>query len=194
MQLFLKRILDIFVSFFGLMLLSPLFLIVYVLVKLDSDGPGIIRQERVGKDAKRFIMYKFRSMVKDAEKGLPIWPHNPDDRITRIGRIIRRCNIDELPQLFNVLKGQMSLVGPRPERQFFVEQFERQMPTYLQRLRVKPGITGWAQANGLYGNTSIALRLEYDLNYINNQSMKFDLKILLLTVKQAKENLINLFK
>jgi exopolysaccharide biosynthesis polyprenyl glycosylphosphotransferase len=180
-----KRAFDMAVSSALLVMLSPLFALVAIAIKLASTGPVFFLQERVGLDGKRFRMIKFRSMQHGAEKfdrdaGLGI---EADPRETGIGRILRRWNIDELPQLLNVLKGEMSLVGPRPERTYFVEQYSQLIPKYLDRHRVKTGMTGWAQVNGLRGNSSLEERVKYDIYYIENWSLMFDFKILMKTVR-----------
>lgn len=179
----LKRAMDLIGSALALVLLSPLMMLVAILIKLDSRGPVFYAQERMGLDAKPFPMLKFRSMVADAEAASgPVWTKENDPRRTRFGAIIRRLSIDELPQLINVLVGDMSLVGPRPERPFFVEQFKKSIPRYMDRHKEKAGLTGWAQINGLRGDTSIVERTKYDLWYIENWSLLLDLKILLRTV------------
>ena len=179
----LKRTMDLIVSLSGLILLSPLLLLVALAIKLTSKGPVFYPQQRVGRDGRSFVLYKFRSMVHraEAETG-PVWTHPDDPRITRVGRILRRTSVDELPQLWNVLCGDMSLVGPRPERPHFIEQFQGRVPHYLERHRVKSGITGWAQVNGLRGDSSIEERIKYDIYYVENWSLSFDLKILLMTL------------
>lgn len=180
---FLKRLFDILFSITVLILLSPLFILLMVLIKLDSRGPIFYLQERIGLDGKLFRVIKFRSMKVDAEKETgPVWAQKNDPRTTRIGKFLRRFSLDELPQLINVLKGDMSIVGPRPERPYFVEQFKREIPKYLDRHRVKTGMTGWAQVNGLRGNAPITERTKYDLYYIENWSLVFDLKIILKTI------------
>jgi lipopolysaccharide/colanic/teichoic acid biosynthesis glycosyltransferase len=152
---------------------------------LDSRGPLIYSQERVGLDGRSFRIHKFRTMVPDAEKATgPVWAHQGDPRTTRLGKWLRRLSIDELPQLFNVIQGSMSLVGPRPERPHFVGQFRQQVPMYMERHRVRSGITGWAQVNGFRGNTSIAERTRYDVYYVENWSLGFDLKIMMLTLRE----------
>jgi len=176
-----KRALDIVVSAIGLVIVSPFMMFMAVLIKLDSPGPVFYAQERMGLDARSFKMLKFRSMRQDAETGGPGWTVEDDPRVTRLGRIIRRINIDELPQLINVLLGEMSLVGPRPERPVYVNQFRRSIPRYMDRHWEKAGMTGWAQVNGLRGDTSIAERTKYDLWYIENWSLLLDIKILLRT-------------
>ncbi len=178
-----KRVIDLGFSFIGLIFLLPIFFIVSILIKISSKGPIFYLQERVGIDGKRFNIIKFRTMIQDAEaiKG-PVWsPEKNDPRITKIGRVLRKYSIDELPQLFNVLKGDMSLVGPRPERPIFVEKFKTDLPQYMLRHKVKAGMTGWAQVHGFRGNTSLKERLKYDLYYIENWSVKLDLKILWMT-------------
>jgi Undecaprenyl-phosphate glucose phosphotransferase len=177
-RLAVKRLFDLVVSFAGLVVLSPLFLVVAVLIKLESPGPVFYTQERMGLDGRPFRMLKFRSMSEDAEMSGPGWTTPDDPRRTRFGAFMRRLNIDELPQLINVLLGRMSLVGPRAERPFYVEQFKKSIPGYMNRHREKAGITGWAQINGLRGDTSIEERTKYDLWYIENWSLFLDFKIL----------------
>lgn len=185
-RLTLKRAVDLIGSAIGLVVISPLMLLVAALVKLDSPGPVFYAQVRMGLDAKPFWMIKFRSMRADAEaKTGPVWAVKDDPRRTRLGAFIRRFSIDEWPQLINVLLGEMSLVGPRPERPVFVEQFKRSIPRYMDRHREKAGLTGWAQANGLRGDTSIAERTKYDLWYIENWSLLLDFKIILKTIFNA---------
>jgi len=178
----IKRLVDMVGAIVAIILCSPFMLAAVIGVKLTSRGPLIFKQERVGLHNKPFKMYKFRSMEvqPDAEekKG---WTTKNDPRVTRVGRILRKTSIDELPQLFNVLKGDMSLIGPRPERPLFVEKFKEEIPRYMIKHQVRPGITGWAQVNGYRGDTSIKKRIEYDLYYIENWSMVFDFKILFLT-------------
>jgi len=181
-NLTLKRAMDLVLSAVGLVILSPFMLLMALLIKLDSPGPVFYAQERMGLDAQPFWMIKFRSMRQDAEATGPGWTTQGDPRVTRIGAILRRLSIDELPQLINVLIGEMSLVGPRPERPFYVEQFRRSIPRYMERHREKAGMTGWAQINGLRGDTSITERTKYDLWYIENWSLLLDLKILLRTL------------
>ncbi len=177
-----KRAVDLAVGAAAMLALAPVMLLVALLVKLTSRGPVFYRQPRTGLNGRTFEMLKFRSMRVDAERTTgPVWAVRGDDRCTPLGRLLRRWSLDELPQLFNVLKGDMSLVGPRPERGVFVEQFRRQIPYYTQRHQVKAGITGWAQVNGWRGNTSLRRRVECDLYYICNWSLWLDLKILLLT-------------
>jgi exopolysaccharide biosynthesis polyprenyl glycosylphosphotransferase len=183
-NLALKRAMDIVLSAIGLILLSPLMLGIALLVKLTSrDGPVFYAQERVGLDGKPFQLVKFRSMKVDAEATSgPVWATRDDARRTRIGTWIRRWSLDELPQLINVLAGEMSLVGPRPERPHFVEQFSRVVPRYAERHNEKAGMTGWAQVNGLRGQASIEERTKYDVFYVENWSLAFDVKILLKTI------------
>ena len=183
-KLTLKRGMDIVISALALVILSPFMLLTALLVKLDSPGPVFYIQERMGLDAKPFKMIKFRSMRMDAESDGPGWTRPDDPRRTKLGSLMRRFNIDELPQFINVLIGDMSLVGPRPERPVYVEQFRQSIPRYMDRHREKAGITGWAQVNGLRGDTSIIERTKYDLWYIENWSLALDIKILLRTAVQ----------
>ena len=158
-------------------------LLIAGLVRLSSPGPIFYRQERMGLDGRIFNALKFRSMRLDAEHRTgAVWASKADDRCTPIGQFIRKVSLDELPQLFNVLRGEMSLVGPRPERPVFIEQFKKQIPDYMLRHKVKAGITGWAQINGWRGNTSLEKRIEFDLYYIERWSLWFDIKILFLTI------------
>lgn len=178
-----KRSMDLAVGAMALALLGPLMLLLAGLIKLTSRGPVLYRQPRMGLGGQTFQMFKFRSMPLDAEKATgPVWATRHDGRCTPLGRLMRRWSLDELPQLFNVLAGDMSLVGPRPERGVFVEKFREQIPNYTQRHQVKAGITGWAQINGWRGNTSLRRRLECDLYYISNWSLWLDFKILCLTL------------
>jgi Undecaprenyl-phosphate glucose phosphotransferase len=178
-----KRGLDVAVSGVALAALAIPMAIMAALVRLTSAGPVFYTQERMGLDGRAFTVYKFRSMYQDAEETSgPIWARDDDPRTTPVGRWLRRLDLDELPQLWNVLKGEMSLVGPRPERPFFVEQFKHRIPQYMLRHKVKAGITGWAQVNGWRGNTSLEKRIEYDLYYIENWSMTLDIKIIWLTL------------
>ncbi len=182
----LKRTLDFTFALAGLLILSPLLVLLAIAVKLDSPGPALYGQERVGLNGGRFTMYKFRTMRADAEAGGKAeWSRPGDTRRTRLGGILRRLSLDELPQLWNVLVGHMSLVGPRPERPVFVKQFRASIPRYMLRHHVKAGITGWAQVNGLRGDTPLDRRIEYDLYYIKNWSMAFDVKILFLTLARV---------
>jgi Undecaprenyl-phosphate glucose phosphotransferase len=179
----LKRGLDLVVGGLALVALAPLLLLVAVAVKLTSSGPVLLRQERMGLDGRAFSMLKFRTMRADAEaESGPVWAAPDDDRRTRIGAVLRRFSLDELPQLLNVLRGEMSLVGPRPERPVFVETFRHRIPGYMLRHKVKAGMTGWAQINGWRGNTSLEKRIEYDLYYIERWSLAFDLSILVKTL------------
>ncbi|HEX2870087.1 MAG TPA: undecaprenyl-phosphate glucose phosphotransferase [Polyangiaceae bacterium] len=179
----LKRVTDIVVASVALIVLSPLLLLVALLVKLTSPGPVLYAQERMGLDGRTFQMLKFRSMKLDAEAATgAVWAREVDDRRTLFGTILRRTSLDELPQLWNVLCGEMSLVGPRPERPVFVRKFREEIPHYMLRHKVKSGITGWAQINGWRGNTSLRRRIECDLYYIQNWSYALDLKILTLTL------------
>jgi exopolysaccharide biosynthesis polyprenyl glycosylphosphotransferase len=180
-HLALKRGVDIAGSLAALIVLSPLMMLTAVLIKLESPGPVFYVQERMGLDAKPFPMLKFRSMRADAERNGPGWTTANDPRRTRIGGLLRRLSVDELPQFINVLLGDMSLVGPRPERPVYVEQFRQTIPRYMDRHREKAGLTGWAQVNGLRGDTSIADRTKYDLWYIENWSLSLDFKIMLRT-------------
>ncbi len=178
----LKRVVDLSAGGIALVLFSPLMVLIGLGIKLTSSGPVLYRQERTGLDGKKFQLLKFRTMVEDAEKiSGPVWASPDDPRATSLGRLLRRTSLDELPQLINVIKGEMSLVGPRPERPAFVEQFRGTVPKYLLRHKVKAGMTGWAQVNGWRGQTPLEKRLEYDLFYIENWSLWFDLKILALT-------------
>ncbi len=186
MDRIIKRTFDILSSFLALLLLSPLLLLIAILVKLNSRGPVLYRQERLGRDNRAFAMLKFRTMRVDAETDSgPVWTVENDPRRTWTGRVLRRFSLDELPQLWNVLKGDMSMVGPRPERAHFAEEFDRKIPRYLERHRVRSGLTGWAQVNGLRGNTPIEDRTLYDLHYVENWSLGFDLRVLLRTVKSV---------
>jgi exopolysaccharide biosynthesis polyprenyl glycosylphosphotransferase len=187
MNRFLKRAMDVFGASFGLVLCFPLFLILFVLIKRDSSGPVFYRQERVGEDGRKFTMVKFRTMIENAEeKTGPVWTSEKDSRRTQLGQFLRRYNLDELPQLWNVLKGEMSLVGPRPERPYFVNEFKDRVPRYMSRHKIKSGMTGWAQVNGLRGNTSILERVKYDLYYLENWSVLFDIKIICKTFLSGK--------
>ena len=183
---FFKRATDLFFSSFGLILLSPLIFFVAILIKVDSKGPVFFSQERVGEKRKPYRIYKFRSMVADAEVQTgPVWAKDNDDRITRAGSFIRKLRIDEIPQLWNVLKGNMSFVGPRPEREFFVKKLDEIIPYYGERFTVKPGVTGWAQVSYGYGASieGAVEKLNYDLFYIKNMSTLMDLMIVLRTTK-----------
>ena len=178
-----KRAVDLIGATVAIILFSPVMLLTALVVALTEEGSVIYRQERVGLHNQVFYMYKFRSMImQDEEKEKAEWSTRNDPRITPVGKLIRRTSIDELPQLFNVLKGEMSLVGPRPERPQFVQKFRDEIPRYMVKHQVRPGMTGWAQINGYRGNTSIEKRIEYDLYYIENWTMVFDMKILILTI------------
>ena len=182
-----KRGIDMAISAAGArcVLALPLALVA-ALVRLTSKGPIFYRQERMGLDGKSFTIVKFRSMTDDAERDTgPVWTQRNDPRVTAFGRFLRRSNIDELPQLWNVLRGDMSIVGPRPERPHFVEQFKHRIPQYMLRHKVKAGLTGWAQVNGWRGNTALEKRIEYDLYYIENWSVRLDLKIMWLTLTKS---------
>jgi len=179
----LKRGFDLGVSCTALVLCTPVIALIALLIKLSSTGPVLYRQQRMGLDCRPFTLLKFRSMRVDAEPpGMPIWSTKNDERCTPVGSWLRRLNLDELPQLINVLKGEMSLVGPRPERPEFIEQFRQGIPRYMLRHKIQAGMTGWAQIHGFRGDTSIEARLRYDLEYIQRWSLLFDVKILLLTL------------
>ena len=178
----IKRAMDIVGSICGIIVTSPLMLLMCLLIKLTSPGPLIYKQERVGLHNRTFRMYKFRSMeIQPESEEKKAWTVKNDPRVTGIGKFMRHTSIDELPQLFNILKGEMSLVGPRPERPFFVEKFREEIPRYMVKHQVRPGLTGWAQVNGYRGDTSIRKRIECDLYYIENWSIGFDVKIIFLT-------------
>jgi Undecaprenyl-phosphate glucose phosphotransferase len=178
-----KRAIDIMISSAVLLVLAVPIALIAALVRLTSRGPAFFRQERMGLDGKSFSIVKFRSMHDEAEKNTgPVWTQRNDPRVTALGKFLRRSNLDELPQLWNVLRGDMSIVGPRPERPHFVEQFKHRIPQYMLRHKVKAGLTGWAQVNGWRGNTAIDKRIEYDLYYIENWSVRLDLKIMWLTI------------
>lgn len=178
-----KRVFDIVFAFFVIVSMAPLFVIIAVAIKLSSRGPVVFRQERVGKGGKAFTIFKFRTM-RVAERAVTDtrWSGAADPRQTRIGALLRHMNLDELPQFFNVLLGQMSTVGPRPERPYFVDKFAKEIPNYELRHRGEVGITGWAQVHGLRGDTCIKTRLAYDLEYLENRTLQLDLKIIWLTV------------
>ena len=178
-----KRVMDIFGSIAAIIVSSPVMALMCILIKATSPGPLIYKQERVGLHNKTFWMYKFRSMeIQPESEEKKAWTVKNDPRVTGIGKFMRRTSIDELPQLFNILKGDMSLVGPRPERPFFVEKFREEIPRYMVKHQVRPGLTGWAQVNGYRGDTSIRKRIDCDLYYIENWSIGFDIKILFLTI------------
>jgi len=180
-----KRIIDIVFSFVVLFVGLPIWLLVALAIKLDSKGSIFYTQERVGKDEKHFHIIKFRSMDEEAERESgPVWANKKDSRVTSVGNILRKLRIDEIPQLINVLDGKMSLVGPRPERPFFVEQLSKEIPLYKRRLKVRPGITGWAQVKHKYDESieDVRKKVQYDLSYIENMSLRMDLKILFSTI------------
>jgi sugar transferase (PEP-CTERM system associated) len=181
-----KRIIDVIVSFVGLVLSAPLILLTAIAIKLESRGPVFYRQERVGQSDQRFVLYKFRSMTEDAEANMgPVWASERDPRVTRVGAIIRTIRVDEIPQMINVLKGEMSFVGPRPERAYFVDRLKQNIPYYDLRHTVKPGITGWAQISYPYGDSEqdAVEKLQYDLYYIKHMSPIFDLQIIFESLK-----------
>ena len=185
----IKRTFDIIFFIIAIILTAPLFLLISLLIKITSIGPIFYKQERMGLDGKKFITYKFRTMMVNAEENTgPVWAKENDERKTTIGTFLRRTNLDEMPQFFNVLKGDMSIVGPRPERPVFVEQFKKSIPQYMLRHKMKAGITGWSQVNGWRGNTSIEKTIEYDLYYIENWSLMFDIKIILMTLWKGFKN------
>ena len=178
-----KRLMDILVSIFGLIISSPVMFISAIAIRLNSKGPIIFKQERIGLHNKPFEMYKFRTMeVQKPSNEKRRWTVKNDPRVTKVGKLLRRTSIDELPQLFNILKGDMSVVGPRPERPQFVDKFKEEIPRYMVKHQVRPGLTGWAQINGYRGDTSIKRRIEYDIFYIENWTLTFDIKIMLLTI------------
>ena len=180
---FLKRSMDIAAAAACLGLFAPLFPLVALAVRLTSKGPILYRQERMGLDGRSFELLKFRSMVADAERESgPVWTEDEDPRVTPVGKFIRKYSLDELPQFWNIFRGDMSLVGPRPERPYFVQEFRDRIPHYMMRHRVRAGLTGWAQVNGWRGNTSLEKRIEYDLFYIQNWSLALDVKILWMTL------------
>lgn len=181
-NMLVKRAMDIVGALAGIIISSPVMLLSAVLVKLTSPGPVIFRQERVGLHNRPFSMYKFRTMeLQSPEEEKKAWTVRNDPRVTGVGRFLRRTSLDELPQLFNILKGDMSLVGPRPERPSYVERFREEIPRYMVKHQVRPGLTGWAQVNGLRGNSSIKKRIDYDLYYIENWTLGLDVKIIIMT-------------
>jgi exopolysaccharide biosynthesis polyprenyl glycosylphosphotransferase len=183
---FLKRSFDLVVSFFILILLAPIMIVIGILVKSTSKGPLFYEQERVGLDGQKFMMLKFRSMLVDAEQSGPQMASRNDDRYTPIGKTLRKFSLDELPQFINVLAGHMSIVGPRPEREFFINSMKETIHRYLERHRVKCGITGWAQVNGARGtDSSMQTRIDYDIYYIENWSLALDIKIIFKTIKEV---------
>lgn len=177
-----QRIMDIFLSLVGLIIGIPLIIIFGIAIKIETPGGIFYTQERLGKNGKKFKIYKLRSMVCNAEENGAQWAKKNDTRVTKVGRFIRKTRIDEIPQLFNVLKGDMSIIGPRPERPIFTKKFNKEIPGFINRLQVKPGITGWAQVNGGYDLTPKE-KWELDMYYIKNRSFKLDLLIILKTIK-----------
>jgi len=180
-----KRLLDIVISIVVLVIMLPLIIVISVVIRLTSKGPAIYSQERVGKKGKPFTMYKFRTMRIDAEAETgPTWAQENDPRITKVGALLRKTRLDEIPQFYNVLKGEMSLVGPRPERPYFVSRFKDEIPMYTRRLRVRPGITGWAQVKWKYDSSldDVKEKTKYDLFYVENMSLRMDFKILINTI------------
>ncbi|MGA9117924.1 MAG: sugar transferase [Bacteroidota bacterium] len=179
-----KRGLDVIVALIILVLGFPFWILIGVAIRLESPGPALYRQERVGKDGVHFNMIKFRSMLNDAERHGPRWAKKKDPRVTLVGRLLRQLHLDEIPQVLNVLKGEMTLIGPRPERPVFVEKLTKEIPLYSRRLKVRPGVTGWAQVKHRYDETidDVRLKVQYDLFYIENMSLMMDLKIILYTV------------
>ena len=177
-----KRVIDVVVSATGLLVLAIPMVLISVAIKLDSRGPVIFKQERLGRDGVPFVMFKFRSMYTNAEKNGPQWADKIDWRCTRVGRVLRRTRLDEIPQLINILRGEMSLVGPRPEREYFYDQFETYIHGFRNRLAVRPGLTGLAQVNGGY-DLKPEEKIVYDMEYIEKQSMKMDLECILKTVR-----------
>lgn len=185
----LKTITDYVISIIAIIITSPIMICTAIAIKLTSKGPIIFKQERIGYNGKSFMMYKFRSMeVQNPEEEKHEWTTRDDPRKTKVGDFIRRNNIDELPQFFNVLKGDMSVVGPRPERPYFVEEFRQKIPKYMIKHQVKPGLTGWAQIHGCRGNTSIKKRVEYDIEYVENWHMGLDLGIMIKTILKKNPN------
>ncbi|NWK71554.1 exopolysaccharide biosynthesis polyprenyl glycosylphosphotransferase [Bacillus paramycoides] len=178
----LKRIFESIMAICGILILSPVLIIISILIKIDSKGPIIYSQERLGVNGKRFRVLKFRSMIVDAEKDGPQWAKKDDNRVTKFGHFIRKTRIDELPQLLNILRGDMGIIGPRPERPIFTEEFSEEIPNFRDRLVVRPGLTGWAQVNGGYDITPRE-KFELDMYYIKNMSVLLDMKILVKTVK-----------
>lgn len=184
-----KRIVDILGSVAMIVVFSPVMLVSFLAIRASSRGPAIFKQERVGLHNKPFQMYKFRTMeMQKASQEEKAWTVRDDPRVTKAGKLLRRTSMDELPQLFNILRGDMSIVGPRPERPLFVEKFKEEIPRYMIKHQVRPGLTGWAQVNGLRGDTSIRRRVEYDLFYIENWTMGFDIKIMFMTIFKGLVN------
>ncbi len=179
----LKRIVDIIGSSVGIVICSPLMIVIALIIKFTSKGTVIYSQERIGLHNQTFKMYKFRTMIEQSEEDeMNRWTVKDDPRVTKVGKFLRRTSLDELPQFFNIFTGKMSLVGPRPERASFVEKYQEEIPRYNIKHQVRPGLTGWAQVNGLRGDTSIEKRIEYDLYYIENWTMSFDFKIMFMTI------------
>ncbi len=181
----LKRLMDVLTSLIILIISLPVIIITAIAIKLTGRGPIFFKQERSGMNGNAFKIIKFRSMYEDAEENTgPVWSSKDDPRVTKVGKIIRRVRIDELPQMINVLKGQMSVVGPRPERPFFVEKLSQEIPYYKRRLKVRPGITGWAQVKHKYDESveDVKIKLRYDLFYIENMSLRMDFKIIMRTI------------
>lgn len=181
----LKRLMDIVLSLIMLIVTSPVTILAAIAIKLESEGPVFYKQERMGMNGKIFKIIKFRTMIKDAEKHTgPVWSKKDDPRITKVGKILRKIRLDEIPQAINILKGDMSFVGPRPERPYFVEKLSKEIPLYKRRLKVRPGLTGWAQVKHKYDETidDVKIKLRYDLFYIENMSLRLDFKIILRTI------------
>tara|TARA_B100000700_G_C14881180_1_gene778151 strand:- start:2 stop:1117 length:1116 start_codon:yes stop_codon:yes gene_type:complete len=181
----LKRILDILIAILGILIISPFWIIIALAIKINSKGPVFYKQERCGKNGQNFNIYKFRSMVVDAEEGTgPVWAHIQDDRITKSGAFLRRFHLDETPQLINIIKGEMSFIGPRPERPYFIEKLQSEYPFYQRRLKIRPGISGWAQIKQPFDTSikDVRQKLKYDFYYIENISLRLDLKILINTI------------
>jgi putative colanic acid biosynthesis UDP-glucose lipid carrier transferase len=190
--IFLKDVFHRFIALLLLIILIPVFIIIGLFVKLGSKGSVLYSQKRIGKQGKVFTFYKFRTMIVNAEKETgPVWAKDNDPRFTKIGKFLSRTNLDELPQLFNVLRGDMYFVGPRPERPYFVDIFSKKIKNYDDRSLVKPGLTGWAQVNGFVGNTSLEKRVGHDLYYIKHQSLLFDLHIVLRTFWMFLKNIFS---
>jgi len=183
---FIKRVMDLILTLVGIIVLSPFLVLLAILVKISSPGPVFYRQERMGRGGKNFMMLKYRSMRVDAERHTgAVWAVKDDPRRTPIGAFIRKTSLDELPQLFNILKGDMSIVGPRPERPHFVDKFVKEVPRYAERHQVQPGLSGWAAVNGLRGNTNVGERTKYDLYYIENWTLWLDMKIIIRTALEV---------
>ena len=187
-NLFSKRVLDLFIATVALLIFAPVMALLAIMVKITSRGPILFKQERVSFDGSKFSIVKFRTMFTDAEASGPGWTKPGDDRVTPLGRLLRSTSLDELPQLFNVLRGDMSIVGPRPERPVYIKEFRQRIPRYMLRHKVPAGITGWAQVHGWRGDTSIDKRIEYDLYYIENWSLLLDIKIVCMTLINGFRN------